>query len=592
MPDMSWKTVIVLAVLAAGLGGFLVLDSYYLTPRREKATSAKGRLWTIEPKDVEALTIKRKDDTVKLKRAGDGWEMLEPIKTRANSGAVNEVVTGLATARVDREIDPNPSKLSDFGLEPPAALVTLEVKGQAAPLTLAVGAKNPTGVWVYAREGSKPAVVAIGDSVARDLTRPVAEYRDRVLFAFDRRNVTAVDLDLDGSKMTLEAEEGGKWRIAKPGPYRGDADVITEMLDKLASASVKEFLGPSKSPGTYGLDKPSRLTLWLGKDKDRTSKTLLLGKLDTAKKAVYVQRQGEEEVLLAPSEIWEKLPRTVAAARDKVVFAYAYDKVNRVEIASVAGTVMLERDGTGWKITAPEALKADTGAVNGLLWKIRDLRASGFLDESPAGVARYLSKPDVSVKIWEEGAKEPKTLLLGLSKAVRVGEPTGVAAPGGQGPVFIVETRDVRDFSKTATDLRDKSLISSFDMKEVKRIRVTVGTKGMLLERRGEDEWRVLEPAKGPAKEIKVTGLLLTLRGLQWKEIAAADGADAARFGLDKPEIEVAVLKADGTEMAGLAIGRTDDKLAYVRSKSSPAIYGVDSKAVEDIRKAPSDIPG
>ena len=589
---MSWKTLTVLVVLAAGLGGFLLYDSYYLTPRREKAQSAKGRLWTIEPKDVETLTIKRKDDTVKLKRAGDGWEMLEPIKTRASAGAVNETVTGLATARVDREIDPNPAKPADFGLDPPETMVTLEVKGQAAPLTLAVGGKNPTGVWVYAREGSKPAVVVIGESVSRDVNRPVAEFRDKTLFAFDRRNVSAVDLDLDGSKMSLEAEDGGKWRIARPGPFRGDADLITDMLDKLASASVKEFLGIPKSPAEYGLDKPSRVTLWLGKDKDRTSKTLLLGKVDAAKKGVYVQRQGEPEVLLAPSETWDKLPKTVAAARDKVIFTYAYDKVARVEIDSTAGTVTLQRDGINWNITAPEGLKADTGAVNGLLWRIRDLRASGFLDESPGGVARYLSRPDVTVKIWEEGAKEPKILLLALAKGIKSGERAGVASPGAQGPVFMVETKDVQDLSKTANDLRDKSVIASFDMKEVKRVRVTAGGKQLLVERRGEDEWRVVEPSKGPTKEFKVTGLLLTLRNLKWKEIAAADGADPARFGLDKPEIEVGVLKGDGTEMAGLAIGRTSDKLAYVRSKGSPAIYAVEAATLDEIRKAPSDIPG
>ena len=364
------------------------------------------------------------------------------------------------------------------------------------------------------------------------------------------------------------------------------------MLDKLASATVTEFLGSEKTLAPYGLDKPSRVTLWLGKDKDRTSKTLLLGKVDAAKKGVYVQRQGEQEVLLAPSETWDKLPKTVAAARDKVVFAYAYDKVNQVEIESAAGAIKLQRDGIDWKITAPEALKADAGAVNGLLWRIRDLRASGFLDESPAGVARYLPKPDVTVKIWEEGAKEPKILLLGLSAAVKVGEPTGVAAPGAKGPVFMIEAKDVRDFSKTATDLRDKSVVASFDMKEVKRVRLSVGDKRLLLERRGDDDWRVLEPSKGAAKDIKVTGLLLTLRALKWKEIASADGADAARFGLDKPEVEIALLKADGKEMAGLAIGRTDPKVSYVRSKSSPAIYAVDPTLLEDIRKAPAEIPG
>ena len=94
------------------------------------------------------------------------------------------------------------------------------------------------------------------------------------------------------------------------------------------------------------------------------------------KEAAKPAEPPKQEVLLAASETWDKLPKTVAAARDKVVFAYAYDKVNRVEIESAAGSVKLARDGINWNITAPEALKADTGAVNGLLWRIRDLRAS------------------------------------------------------------------------------------------------------------------------------------------------------------------------------------------------------------------------
>jgi len=588
---MSWKTLTVLLVLAAALGSFLVVDTQWLTPKREKAESAKGRLWTVELKDVDGLTIKRKDDTIKLKRAGDGWEMVEPVKTRADGAVVNDVVTNLATARVDREIEANPTKLDDYGLEPPAAQVTLDVKGQAAPLTLTVGGKNPTGVWVYAREGSKPAVVVVGESVARDTTRPVADFRDKTLLAFDRKNVTAVDLDLEGSRMTLEAEEGGKWKIARPGPYRADGDLVSDMLDRLGAARIREFEAAPKSPATYGLDKPSRVTIWLGRDKDRTSKTLLVGKADAAKKGVYVQREGESDVLLIPVEAWDKVPKTVAMARDKIVFPYAYDKVSRIEIESAAGKVMLERDGLGWKITAPEALKADTGAVNGLLWRIRDLRAAGFLDESAAGIPRYLAKPDATVRIWEEGAKEPKVLLLGLSGTVKVGEITGVAAPAGTGPVVMVDAKDVREMAKTAQDLRDKSVLGAFEAKDVKRLQVTVGDKRLVLERKGDDDWRVLEPAKGAAKEMKVTGLLLALRALQWKEIASADGQNAASFGLDKPQLSVVAFKADGSELAALTVGRSDDKVAYVRTKASPSVYAVDAKSLEDLRKAPAEVP-
>ena len=184
----SGRTILVLLILAAGLGGFFYYDTYSLEPRREKAESAKGRIWTVEPKDVEAVTVARKGETLRLKRAADGgWDMLEPVKTRGDRAVVDDMVTGLATARMDREIDPNPAKPADFGLDPPEAEVKLEVKGRAEPLVLRVGSKNPTGVWVYAREGAKPAVFTLSESIARDASRPVADFRDHTVIAFDRQ---------------------------------------------------------------------------------------------------------------------------------------------------------------------------------------------------------------------------------------------------------------------------------------------------------------------------------------------------------------------------------------------------------------------
>jgi hypothetical protein len=66
--------------------------------------------------------------------------------------------------------------------------------------------------------------------------------------------------------------------------------------------------------------------------------------------------------MLVPEEVWTAVPKTVGVLRDKVVLAYQYDKVSKVEVASPRGDVMVEKDGVGWKLTAPEALKADTGA--------------------------------------------------------------------------------------------------------------------------------------------------------------------------------------------------------------------------------------
>jgi Domain of unknown function (DUF4340) len=587
-----WTTITALVLLLAGLGGFYYYDTHWLEPAREKKESVKGRLWELEPKDVEALTIKRKGETIRLKRADTGWELLEPVKTRADRGAVDGIVTGLATTRVDREVAPSPTSLDEFGLTAPEAEVTVEVKGRA-PLGLLIGGKSPTGAWVFAKEPSKPAVVALSEILARDLAKPLADLRDRTVLAFDRKSVSQVDLALAGDTIALESPEAGKWRIVKPRALAADADLVAAFLEKLDQAKAKEFVDDApKSLIPYGLERPATVTLWVGKDKDRAARTLLFGREVKEKKGVYVMRAGEPAVMLVPEEVWAAVPKTVGVLRDKIVFAYQYDKVSRVELESPRGPVVLEKDGIAWKLTAPEPLKADTGAVNNVLWKIRDLRAAGFLDEDPAAIPRYLARPELTVKIWEEGAKEPKVLLLGPSRETRGGQAAALAAVAGRGPVMLVDAKALVEIGRPPGDLRDKSLLPAFEMGDVKRARLVVAGKPLTVERKGEADWQVVEPARGATKERKVGDLLLGLKALRWKEIASPKGDDAPRFGLDKPDLEVTLLKADGSEIAGLLVGKTEGPVTYVKLKSAPAVYAVDTKQADEIRKAPTEIPG
>ncbi len=588
----SGRTILVLLILAAGLGGFFYYDTYSLEPRREKAESAKGRIWTVEPKDVLAVTVARKGETLRLKRAADGgWDMLEPVKTRGDRAVVDDMVTGLATARMDREIDPNPAKPADFGLDPPEAEVKLEVKGRAEPLVLRVGSKNPTGVWVYAREGAKPAVITLSESIARDASRPVADFRDHTVIAFDRKNVTGLDLDVNGDQMALAADEPGKWRIVKPRALSADTDLVSEFLDKLEGAKATEFVDDApKSLAPYGLDKPARVTVWVGRDKDRAARTLLVGRAVPEKKGVYVKREGEPGVILTAEAVWTAFPKTVAALRDKTVVSYAYDKLAKVEITHGRETIDLEKDGTAWKLTAPEALRADSGAVTQLLWKIRDLRALGFLAEGAADVPRFLAKPEVTVKLWETGAKEPKTLLLQSSPERRGGQPAALAAVQGEGPVVLVEGKVLSELTPGVAQLRDRTVFPSFDLGDVKRARVAGGDKPLVVEKTGETEWKEVEPTRGATKDGRVANVLLALKALKWKEIASK-GGDDAKFGLDKPELEVTVFKGDGSELGTLLVGRSDGAVTYVKLKAEPGIFAVSSKDLEDLRKARADIP-
>jgi hypothetical protein len=589
---MRWKSLTVLAVIFAALAGFYYVYEIRLAPGREKAEQAKGRLWSVEPKDVEEVVFKRAAETVRLKRQGEDWALLAPVKARGDKGAVNDIVTNLVTTKVDRQIDPKPANLSEFGLDPPAAEITVKVKDRAEPLVLLLGGKNPTGVWVYGKEPAKPTVFVLSELALRDATKPVSELREKTILAFTRQDVTQVDITHGSQEFSVALGEGAnEWRMVKPRSYRADRDRLFDFMDKLQSGKVKEFVSEApKSLTQYGFDQPTRVTLWTGKDKERTARSLLLGKFDAEKKGVYAVRQGESGVFLLGEEIWNVLPKSVADLRDKTVIEYDREKVTKLEVDSPKGKMVLARDGEKWQISEPEKLKADDGEVNGFLWKLKELKAQSFLADDPAAAGRYLRKPEVRVSVWQQGAQAPKTLALAPAPPKRDGKTLAYAAVLGQGPVALVDSAALGDLARSLTDLRDHSLLPFFEPKDVKRVHVKIGDQALLVERKGDTEWQLLEPKKGKARDARITDLLYAVRGLKWSELVSSRGERAAQYGFDRPSLELTLWKADGAEIGTLIVGKKDASKIYLKTKASQELYSVDSRQIGDLPKGLDDL--
>src|SRR5512145_1545414 len=314
---MRWQTTAVLGALLAALAGFYYVYEVRLGPERQQAASAKGRVFTGEPADATELAIRRPDQTVRLAKEGDAWQMVEPLKVRGSGSTVQETLTSVLTARIDREIASAPEAVAEYGLDKPAAVIAVAMK-DGTRRELELGSRNPTGVWVYAREAGKPAVFLVGESVLRDATRPVADFRDRTVLSFERGAVSGVDIVTRDAAITVEPAEG-RWRITRPVMLPADRQLIDGFLDKLRNAQVKEFAaeGPP-ALGRFGLERPLRLTVHTGQDKDRASRTLLVGRHEPGK-GVYAMRPGESSVLLLPEDLWNDLPKNVAVLRNKAL---------------------------------------------------------------------------------------------------------------------------------------------------------------------------------------------------------------------------------------------------------------------------------
>ena len=587
---MRWQTTLVAALLLAFVGGFYYVYEVRLGPEREKVETRKGRVFSVEAADVTAITLKRADGTVQAVREGDAWQLVEPVKAKGDRGPLEETVTTVTTAKMDREIDPSPKSLVEFGLDPPAATVDLALK-DGKHLALLLGGKSPTGVWVYAKERDKPSVFVVGDSVLRDVTRPVADFRDKTVLAFSRPDVTGFEVVTAGDTITVEPD-GQKWRMTSPSARPADADAVSELFEKLGGAKVKEFVAEAPSSlAPYGLDHPLRLSVFVGKEKDRATRTLLFGRTDDVKKGVYAMRAGESSVLLVADEVWRAIPQNVAVLRDKTVVAFEREKVTGYEIEGPKGKVTVTRDKDGFKITAPEALAADQVEAGAVLTRLHDLRAVGFLSEDASGIPRYLPQPEVRVTIHQEGTKAPLTVLLAPSPERRGGQSTVYAAVAGQGPVALVDGKALETLGRTALDLRDRRLFTDLQPRDVKRVRVKAGGQTAVLERTGDTDWKLVEPTKGAAKSAKVEDILYMLRALKWDEIVAPKADTPAKWGLDAPGLEITLFKADGKELGTVVLGKREGERYFARTGDSP-VYAIPARQLGDLPKVPDDFKG
>src|SRR2546422_10805185 len=106
---MRWQTTTALAVALLLVGGFYYVYEVRWAPDRERAETRKGRVFSAEAADVTAVELKRRDDTVRLGRAGGARELRAPGLARRRPAPGEEAPPTPPHAPGDREHHPQPT---------------------------------------------------------------------------------------------------------------------------------------------------------------------------------------------------------------------------------------------------------------------------------------------------------------------------------------------------------------------------------------------------------------------------------------------------------------------------------------------------
>lgn len=592
---MRWRTTVVLALVLVGLAVFYYVSEVRQAPERERAEAERGRLWPgLEAGQVEEVVVTRAGTEVRLRRTAQGWRLVAPVEAATDGRAVDEVVRALVALRVEREIEPDPARAAEFGLDRPAVEVRFRARGEERRVRL--GARSPTGGGVYAQADDRAGVVLVGGALLRAADRPADDFRDRTLLVFQPAEVRALEI-IPRQGPILQARRKGpeEWELTAPVTAPADPEQVSQLLDTVWRARIREFVSERpESPAPYGLDRPTRLILWVGEEKTRVARGLRLGDAVAAKRAVYGQRDGEPGVFLLDESVARAVPTTVAGLRDRTVLAFDRTRVERIELTSPKGALTLVAEGgTAWRVVSPVSQPADATLVSQLLTRLKNLRARGFAADDARRAAEFgLDRPAVRVVLWERDRQSPKTLALTPARRGR-GPATGAgdepaeayALAGGAGPIMRVEAALLEELSRSPQDLRDRSLFGQLDPTAVQRLVLARGAETVVVERSGEG-WRLQSPTPGRARAARVNDLLWTLQSLRWRDLVAAGGWDPARYGLDRPTATLTLAGREGQTLAALAVGRREQETLYVRIPGQPELYVLDARALGELPAA------
>jgi len=454
---MSLRNTIIVLVLLIVIGGYALTIGLWSKP------VPPPTLVKFDSKDVTAIDLKYPGSEVALARDGGGWQLVKPLKAKADSTTVTTLINAVAACQIKETLEEHPTDLAPFGLKQPRATVVVTVKGKGALPAIEVGKKTPVGYSDYVRVGANPAVMLVADSFSSDVIKTANDFRDRDLMNFNVGQVQQFTIDRASGEQLELARSGDKWQILKPARYEADQTTVQSALGALAELKVADFIVDNPTDlAEYGLDKP-RFTITVYTGKQGEAHELKFGKDEIGgKDGIYVQGAGNPAIFTILKESLNGFDKSLNEFRDKTVFSFEPSNVGRVDVENTMEQFTLTRIDRGWAITwNSKTQPAKTPAVESFLDEIRFLKGTGIAADPMVDATKFgMDQPRVLIRVFDRKGQrigELKLAEITVKAPAPNGGPEGnqefpFAASSANRAVYSIDSYDYGQIDKTAFD--------------------------------------------------------------------------------------------------------------------------------------------
>jgi hypothetical protein len=355
----------------------------------------------------------------------------------------------------------------------------------------------------------------------RDLTDP--ETRKEKVFAVETGKIEELEIRSMDGEVTRLRKTGDDWQIVAPVTAPADEYAVSSIVSAMESLDMQRALDDNPSSvAQFGLE-PVRMSVAFKVAGDDATRRLNVGTKTPTGSDLYARVEGQPRLFLIAGHLEDTLNRSTFDLRDKTVLTFDRNAVDSIRIApSGAAAVALARNGADWRLTAPVATRAESGAIDTLL----NRASQGTFKAVIAGEG----EPPSAAELRKFGLDRPQLVLelgAGSTRAtLAIGnkiDDTSVYARDLSKPLVVsVDASLVTDLNKTADDLRVKDLFAfqpySASSLEIMRAGTTVAfekSKPAGGDAAAADVWKQTRPDARDVNQTGMTDLLNTLSSLR-----------------------------------------------------------------------------
>jgi len=360
---------------------------------------------------INRIQIKREKHPLNLIREKGEWLVSGEIKSKADKDEVLAFLQAIQFSRIKEFESENPDSLKLYGLDKPITTLILKNENKEN-YSIALGNKK-VGSGTFAKKEGTTGIFLVDTKFYDTLNKKNVDFLNKTLTEFEEKNVAEINLHTGEETIQAVRLEKDDWEIKKPKETRADAATIRSLLFDLKEAKLTEFVQLSSldSSDSFGLDKAQRalsLTMINGK-----LMKIRFGNNALDEEKVFAQRNGESTVFLVSKKTAQKLFRSFHELRDKKLFKFETDDINKIVIATQKNHFELLKSGTNWSLLKPDEMEIKEFLAKDLLWTMKGMEFELFDETDILPESTGLTTPTYKISIWKNSTDKIAELQVG-----------------------------------------------------------------------------------------------------------------------------------------------------------------------------------